>query len=501
MDLLTDTYADKISGVLHCYDRIVITGTLPQLCYAQGMSSYLYYHNIRIFDYPNFAEPYRDRIRENAEHLARQEGIAIEFIRKSHIRKEDLVKKAVAKRGTHPGLVAILSAMESCPSYRPWHDKATGKTFLKGTQSKCLHYYFYLIDPQLGLCYVRVPTWCPFKLQVYFNGHGWLASRLDQAGIAYTMLDNAFDSIADWDSAQAFAGELDIDALHERLDEFAGRFCPVYTDFEQCYHWSLMQCEYASDIVFKKQSDLQGIYQQLMATAIHTVHPENIATFLGQKLAPQYQGEIGNLYHVRLEGSRIKHHMGANAIKMYDKFSKILRIETTTNKVSFFKHYRKVEHRDGTSSHQLAGVKKSIYSLPPLADILQGCNRRYLEFISGFDTKVMGRKRLEKISQPKTKHDRTYKGFNLFGKEDLRLLMLLLRGEFTISGFQNKHIREGLPELSSAKVSRILKRLHVHGLVKKVQNTYKYYLTKLGKQVLISAEKVKHTIIIPTLNY
>jgi hypothetical protein len=33
---------------------------------------------------------------------------------------------------------------------------------------------------------------------------------------------------------------------------------------------------------------------------------------------------------------------------MYDKFSLILRIETTVNDVSFFKHYREVEHRDGS---------------------------------------------------------------------------------------------------------------------------------------------------------
>jgi len=70
-----------------------------------------------------------------------------------------------------------------------------------------------------------------------------------------------------------------------------------------------------------------------MATAIHTVKPENIATFLGLKLDPRYQGEIGNNCNVRIEGSRIKHTMGSVSIKMYDKFSKILRIETTASEL------------------------------------------------------------------------------------------------------------------------------------------------------------------------
>ena len=65
-------------------------------------------------------------------------------------------------------------------TYGPWHDKTTGKTFLKFDQSKCLHYYFYIIDRELGLCYLRVPTCPPFRLQFYMNGHNLLAYKLDK---------------------------------------------------------------------------------------------------------------------------------------------------------------------------------------------------------------------------------------------------------------------------------------------------------------------------------
>lgn len=501
LKLITEQYKDKISGVLSCYDRVVITGTLPEICYSQGITSYLYRKEIRIFDYPKFAEPFRETIRENAEHIAKQAGIEIEFISKSHIRKEEVVAQVLNKRGNHPGLVHIISAMESCPSYKPWHDKTTGKTFLKGTQSKCLHYYFYLMDEQLGLCYVRVPTWCPFRLQIYFNGHHLLASQLDKEGIGYTMIDNAFDSIDDWGKAQQLSDNLNIDHLHKKLDEFADKFCPVYKHFDQQYHWSIMQCEYATDIVFKNQKHLQAIYDDLVATAIHTVKPDNIATFLGQKLDSRYTGEMGNNYNIRIEGSRIKHNMGHNSIKMYDKFNKILRIETTTNKVSFFKHYRKVEHRNGTSSMQLAGLKKNIYSLAPLKEHLMAANRRYLEFISAIENKNNGRKRLEKITQPKVENNRKYKGFNLFDPREMALLSVILRGEFNINGFRNKNIRERIVGLSSNQVSRLMKRLKLHGLIKKVANSYKYYMTRLGKELLLIGEKIKQMVIIPALNY
>ena len=139
-ETLTDRYSDRLAGTLSCYDRIVITGTLPGACYADGMTSYLNAHHIRIFDYPRFAEPLRDRIRETAQALAAGHGVKIEHIAKAHIRKEEVVAAVIKERGDHPGLVHIISAMEACDAYEPWHDKQTHRTFLRHTPGKCLHY-------------------------------------------------------------------------------------------------------------------------------------------------------------------------------------------------------------------------------------------------------------------------------------------------------------------------------------------------------------------------
>jgi hypothetical protein len=78
--------------MLSCYDRLLIFGTLPNICFAEGMTAYLYAHKVRIFDYPRFAQPFREELVENAERLARESGITIEHIRKKKIRKEDLVR-------------------------------------------------------------------------------------------------------------------------------------------------------------------------------------------------------------------------------------------------------------------------------------------------------------------------------------------------------------------------------------------------------------------------
>src|SRR6266436_98705 len=110
---LTERYDDRIAGVLSCYDRVVVTGTLPTVCYAAGMTKFLYAIGVRIFDYPQFAATLRDRVRERAASLAAQAGITIEHIAKSHIRKEAVVAEVLKRRGEHPGLVHVISAMEA----------------------------------------------------------------------------------------------------------------------------------------------------------------------------------------------------------------------------------------------------------------------------------------------------------------------------------------------------------------------------------------------------
>ena len=169
--LLSEKYKEALYGVLNCYDRVIISGNLDPLCYAQGMTRYLYAHGILIFDYASkFADPLRYAIRDNAEAIAKENGLKIEFIPNSgSFRKEERVQKIIEARGDHPGLVHIFSAMERCPAYMPWHNKETHRTYVKRTQSRCLHYDFYFIDEELGLCYLRVPTWGPFRLQFYFN--------------------------------------------------------------------------------------------------------------------------------------------------------------------------------------------------------------------------------------------------------------------------------------------------------------------------------------------
>ena len=200
-----ERHSDKIIAKVGCFDRVIIQGTLPDICHPDAITRFFNGHRIRIFDFKQWAAPMRDEINENIKAIAVENQIDIEFIRKKNFRKEQRVKEIIRNRGNHPGIVHIFSAMESCTAFKPWHNKQTHRTFFKYDSGRCLHYYVYFIDKEFGLCYLRIPTWAPFRLQFYFNGHNWLARRLDEEGVVYEQVENAFVHIDDAEKAQHLA--------------------------------------------------------------------------------------------------------------------------------------------------------------------------------------------------------------------------------------------------------------------------------------------------------
>ena len=370
---------------------------------------------------------------------------------------------------------------------------------LRPDSGKCLHYYFYFMDAELGLVYLRVPTWAPFRLQFYCNGHSWLARRLTAEGIAFTAADNAFIRIDDWQRAQDVADDFSPDLLHRVLDRYAALCCPVLDVFEQSYHWSLMQVEYAIDLVFRSATTLKPLYEQLARELILSVKAEQIATFLGRKITPQLAQEIGAQFSTRIEGTCIKHRFGSSSIKMYDKFGCVLRIETTTNDVSFFKHHRKVEHRQGPPTRELAPVKKSIYSLIDLREILYGCNRRYLEHLSALDDFSAGVRALDRLTRPRRVDDKAVKGINFFDPTDNALLHALQDPRVNIAGVRRADLLPLLDQLSPGRLSRQPRRLRDIGVIKRVTGTYRYYLTRIGRAATAALCHLTQSIIIPMM--
>ena len=226
---LTERYAANLHGVLSCYDRIIITGTLPGACYAGGMTNFLYSRGIRIFDYARFAEPLRERVRERAQEVCEASAVSVEHVKNCHIRKEELMARVLRARGDAPGLVHVISAMEACPSYKPWHDKASGKTFLRPDQRKSAR---------------------------------WRARSSVRASSSCRKTTPSCASPT-W-RAQSLADSFNPEKLHHRLTRYVHWLCPVADVFAQDdWHWSIRQAEYSTDLMFRSREILVPLYDAI----------------------------------------------------------------------------------------------------------------------------------------------------------------------------------------------------------------------------------------------
>ena len=160
---LVERDGERIAGVLSCCDRVGMTGTLPTVRYADGMTRFRYARQIHIVDYPEFALTPCEWVREAAASLAAEAGVAIEHLSKSHVRKETVVAKVPEQRGEHPGLVHVISAMQAGDASKPGHNKQTHKTYLRPDSGKCRHYYFYFMSAFRSCASDcnETPSWTP----------------------------------------------------------------------------------------------------------------------------------------------------------------------------------------------------------------------------------------------------------------------------------------------------------------------------------------------------
>jgi hypothetical protein len=389
----------------------------------------------------------------------------------------------------------VFSCIEPCRTYRLTVGKDRPR--LRPAHRKCLAIYCYFIDPDLGFLHVRIQTWFPLTLQVYVNGHEWLARQLDARHLAYERLDNSFISLADASASQALADEyvkLDwparLQALAERVNPILGDLLPT-----DSYYWTLHQAEYSTHVLFRDRAALSELYPRLLRHATLELGAIDIMTFLGKKLSANFAGEVVNRCKRRWPGARVKHWMKENWIKMYDKFGRVLRVETVINNPECFRVFRS-GIRQGRPVTRWLPLTRGVAFMFRYAEVSRVANSRYLDALAVIDDPAPVLRAIERLAEPRHVRGRSTKAFNPAAKADLHLFSAVLQGHHCIQGFRNRDVRQRLyaaeksraqQRRDSARVGRQLKRLHQRALIAKIPRSRRWRLTDLGYKVLSAA--------------
>ncbi len=450
-------------------------------------------------EFKAFVMKHSERLKQHARALAEKNARPYIHLN-GGIRKEEKAREIAQSDGITQGLICILAAVEACQSFRLVPGDKRPR--LVSSRRKCLCLYFYFIDPEFGFMHLRIPTWFPFTIQIYLNGHDWLAGKLDQHGLQYRRLENAFLWIEDPKRAQRFSDKLVQKNWPRILHALAHRFNPLLSDLLQSmdYYWIVEQAEYATDVMFTGRSALKPLYQELLKHATLCFSAEDVMTFLGRKLHGHFEGEILSQYKKRWPGARVKHRMKENGIKMYDKHGSVLRIETVINHPYEFK-VRRQGRRKGRPVLGWFPMSKGVVNLYRYAEVSRAANSRYLEALSPVGDPAHAQQLLQKLANPVSHNGRSYRGFNPAARRDIDLFAAVMRGEHAIMGFRNRdilgqlfdHIKDQtiLPRLSAA-VSRLLKLLHVHQLIAKIPRSRRWRVTLKGQSIMAMVLRIHH---------
>jgi len=488
-----EAFQDKITGVLSCFDRVVFHGHLP-VTSPTGMEAFLQRQGVLLKNLKPFVTQQADRLKQHAHAICAKAKRPFIYL-EGYTRKEDKARALAERDGIQRGLVCVISVVEPCRSFALRYGEKRPR--LKASRRKCLALYYYFIDRVFGLMHVRIQTWFPFQIQIYLNGHEWLARKLKQYGIAHARLDNAFTWIADVDRAQRFADRITDTKWCRVFGALARRVNPLLADllhpFE--YYWVTDQAEFATDVMFKDRAALQTVYPKLLRHSTLSLSAEDVLTFLGRKLHPRFAGEVLNDCKHCLPGARVKHRMKGNWIKMYDKHGCVLRIETVINHPYEFR-VRRTGWRKGQQVVDWYPMAKRVCNLYRYAQVSRQANHRYLDALASVVDPARSYQLLDRVCEPAKFCGQRVRGFNPVARTDTRLFAAVMRGEHTIAGFRNGDLLKVLfPRLPAAQVlkrrlsacvTRLIQRLRAHSLVAKIPRTRRYRITTRG-YVLMSA--------------
>jgi len=196
--------------------------------------------------------------------------------------------RAIAEQdGISEGLVCIFSVLEPCLSFAVAGNRKTQRLEVVRRNRRCLHLYWYLIDPVFGWMHVRIQTWAPYATQIYVNGREWLCRQLPQVGVAFERSDNKILWVSDFEATAALAEQFnhtDWPAFLIRQVASVNPLLPAIAAAKFDGYWFGMdQSEVATDILFKSRADLERIHQDLVHAAITGFGATDVMRFLGQK--------------------------------------------------------------------------------------------------------------------------------------------------------------------------------------------------------------------------
>ncbi len=498
MEKIIERFAGLVKGSITGFDRIVFKGLIRPLMSAKEVMKFCASKGILNKNYKKWMTEQSQLISQTADQYAKDHcGQGIIPLSTWRLRKEELAHERQKQEQIQSGLIGVWSCLESAFSYRAHFCEKSGYPQLRNYQTHCKHLYFYFDHQDYGFMNIRLQTWFPYHIQICLNGREWLRRSLEKENIEFVAKGNKFLHISDYQEAQRLLkAQLNVRFVN-LLNEFLPIVFPMMPEIlgtHLSYYWTMWQSEWATDFIFSSSKALQPIAESLLRHAHMTGTSTHVLRYLDRPLTlagkPDLRSHDQVLTRVQdfNDGIRVRHWVDQNSVKIYNEQNN-LRVETTINNPVKFQVHR---HKQGQSTDEpktRLPLRKGVMDTALRAKVSQEANDRFINDLSLLRDETPARKIIDEITSPQKVKGRRFRALEPTGKDRI-FLELLSNPELRVSGFTNKMLRPGLADTPfgaglsekqlSAKTSRHLKLLRVHGIIRKLPRQNRYQLTLKG---------------------
>jgi len=504
MRRLVERLGRAVKGVLTGFDRIVFKGSILPLAHEKGAMSFLRWRGVLNKDYKGWIQTQSERLIEAIDRYSRAQcGIGVTHLNSWREDKEGLARQRQQVLGIESGLLGAWSCLESGRSFRAQYCAHTGYPQLHRYTPACKHVYLYVDHADYGWMNIRIQTWFPYPIQICLNGREWLRRRLEREGIAFRRDGNKFLSLSDYKEAQRWlAAQLD-----RHWPSLLNAFLPLaFPTRRQTlgpylqYYWTLWQSEWATDLIMDSAADLDSTMTALLRHALMTGTSTRVLRYMGQAVTAAGRPHAASNHTVQSrvldfhEGVRLRHWVDQNSVKVYNEHN-VLRIETTINNPGAFSVYRRAQGQKPSAKKARRPLRKGVADIPLRAQVAQEINTRFMDHLAELSDQTPVRELLAPLTRSKTRHGRVARALDPTGK-DRELLEALGDPAYALNGLTNALLRERLRHTPwgagrtdvqlSARLSRHLRLLRAHGLLRKMPHRRRYLLTRKGQLLVTS---------------
>jgi len=477
-------------------DRMYLNVYQPRLQTDLGVASFFRFHRGEIFASSALMNPMSKSFIAAVDRFVEKEQIPLITFTKGQ-RKDDVVQEYRSRFNEPEGIVVVGKAQEKTPVFRTEkrRNPETGRTYpwIVRTTAMVNHYYFYGIDEDFGPFFLKFCTYFPYNAKLCINGHEYVKRQLAKEGIAFEALDNGILTCANPRRLQQLCDGLSTAKINALLRKWLARLPHPFTPKDRAagyrYDVSILQAEFSLTQVLDQPRIGRIFFEEVIRENLDIGRPDHVQLIFNRRISKRTPGRFRT--RVITEGVTPSLHIDykCSRIKQYHKEGRALRTETTINDPRDF------------------AIGKRLSNLPALRRIGFQANRRLVDVQRISQDCAVGEEAFKGVNQPVEVDGQRASGLRFADAAVQALFSSLLVFRLLAQGFSNRDLRDhwaplmgkSPDDMTPGQMTYHLRRLRLHGLIKRITRTHRYQVTRQGWRAALFFTRTYNRVLRPGL--